>query len=643
MKNLLITVLLLLAAYSNVNAQCKASYIYNQNGKTIAFYDSSFVNQANPTYYWSFGDGTTSTGQYVTHSYSNYGTYFICHGVTSANCADTICDSIVIAAPRCQTLFKDYTSGTATYFYNSSTSISGTASYFWDFGDTSNSTVEHPSHYYAASGNYTVCLYMKDSIGGCSDSLCQNISVTHGGNGNGTCSALYKFYGQNTTYYFNGPFNANGGTYSSYFWDFGDGTSSTQQSPSHAYNFTGNAYVCLTVKDSGCTDTYCDSLYSNPNGGGNCSVYFTDSIYGDTANFTTFIKGTSGTVNYTWDFGDGSNSTQQNPTHIYAVVGYYYVTLAIADSSCSSSYSAYVQIGGSGNNNGRYYIAGQISAGNTYAYPAMVWAINYDSAAGTLTGVDSTMTDSGGYYYFKLNKGYYLIKAALYNANGGSSNYMPTYYINKLNWDSATQLQVDTDYYNININLLAGNFAGGPGFIGGKTSQGANKTGSVGDPVNQVQINLMDVNKNSVAYTYSDANGDFKFQNIAYGTYYIHPEIPGKKSNDIQVTINAGNPSANTVFIEVNKKYVSASLTAIKRIDAQSGIEFWPNPANDIIYIKSNNIISNIYITDITGKRVLEINKLENAINVSSLDAGLYIMQIRTKDGMVVPYKFVKQ
>ncbi len=53
------------------------------------------------------------------------------------------------------------------------------------------------------------------------------------------------------------PTPGNGG---SYFWDFGDGNSSTQAYPQHQYSGAGNYNVCVTVNFNGCAQTYCDTI-----------------------------------------------------------------------------------------------------------------------------------------------------------------------------------------------------------------------------------------------------------------------------------------------------------------------------------------------------------------------------------------------
>jgi PKD repeat protein len=114
----------------------------------------------------------------------------------------------------------------------------------------------------AQSGNYTICLNAFDSIQGWCDSTCQSVTIQLGGGG---CSA--GFYASpdsasqfDDSWYF---INTSTGSGLIYSWDFGDGNSSSQQTPYHTYNAAGNYLVCLTVTsniDSLCFDTYCDSI-----------------------------------------------------------------------------------------------------------------------------------------------------------------------------------------------------------------------------------------------------------------------------------------------------------------------------------------------------------------------------------------------
>ncbi|HEX2899883.1 MAG TPA: PKD domain-containing protein, partial [Bacteroidia bacterium] len=125
-----------------------------------------------------------------------------------------------------------------------------------------------------------------------------------------------------------------GGT--SYLWDFGDGGTSTQLSPSHTYSTYGTFNVCLISTNSCGSDTLCMPVVVN------CpspAAAFTSAPAGFTVAFT---DGTSGSPNaWSWDFGDGNTSTQQNPTHTYTAAGTYTVCLIStnpcgADTTCQS-------------------------------------------------------------------------------------------------------------------------------------------------------------------------------------------------------------------------------------------------------------------------------------------------------------------
>jgi hypothetical protein len=61
--------------------------------------------------------------------------------------------------------------------------------------------------------------------------------------------------------------NTSTGNISSYLWDFGDGNTSILQYPQHTYATVGNYQICLTVSDSNCSKTYCDSTIVSKSGG----------------------------------------------------------------------------------------------------------------------------------------------------------------------------------------------------------------------------------------------------------------------------------------------------------------------------------------------------------------------------------------
>lgn len=199
-------------------------------------------------------------------------------------------------------------------------------------------------------------------------------------------------------------------------WGFGDGFSSTQQSPSHTYAQAGTYAVCLTVTKpfTNCQSTFCDSVvvtgippcvdtaqidssifctpvfepvcgcdsvtYNNSceayyYGGvtsytmgacgsqGNCYAgfwYVPDSANQNIINF--YDASSLGTVSYQWDFGDSTNSTIQNPIHTYLQPGQYNVCLITQDSlGCSDTSCQNIFVGNQSNCYAFYiYIADSI-------------------------------------------------------------------------------------------------------------------------------------------------------------------------------------------------------------------------------------------------------------------------------------------
>lgn len=137
---------------------------------------------------------------------------------------------------------------------------------------------------------------------------------------------------------FNNESSANASTFE---WNFGDGNSSTDQSPSNIYNTLGDFDVELIVVNSdGCGDTISQTItvYPNP----------TASFDSDSVCFQQFneFNNTSSVVpfdndqitSWDWSFGDGNVSSQENPEHGYVDEGVYDVTLIVTtNNGCSDT------------------------------------------------------------------------------------------------------------------------------------------------------------------------------------------------------------------------------------------------------------------------------------------------------------------
>lgn len=131
-----------------------------------------FISQVTPgtetnttlfTYAWNFGDGNTSTLQEPTHSYDNGGTYTVTYTVTTPTDSVTTTKTIEVDEPPMpdfNALPQIATTSTNIQFFDQSDVSNSPAidSWFWNFGDSTVSVDQNPTHTYAAAGEYTVTL-----------------------------------------------------------------------------------------------------------------------------------------------------------------------------------------------------------------------------------------------------------------------------------------------------------------------------------------------------------------------------------------------------------------------------------------------------------------------------------------------------
>ncbi|MFA5408298.1 MAG: PKD domain-containing protein, partial [Bacilli bacterium] len=114
-----------------------------------------------------------------------------------------------------------------------------------------------------------------------------------------------------------------------YSWTFGDGATSQSESPVHTYVNPGTYSVSLTVTNIGGTDSVEYSNYITVVDGEEISTSVSANVTAGTAPLTvTFTDSSTGYItSWLWNFGDGTTSTEQNPTHTYTVPSTYTVSL----------------------------------------------------------------------------------------------------------------------------------------------------------------------------------------------------------------------------------------------------------------------------------------------------------------------------
>ncbi|MEI7595891.1 MAG: PKD domain-containing protein [Bacteroidota bacterium] len=329
---------------SNNQASCNAPFTVNFNNLS--------TGSSNLTYSWNFGDGGTSALANPSHTYTATGSYNVSLTATDeTNCATSITKNNYINITGTVDYHANFsaidTTGCSSNVHFTDMSSVGAETWLWSFGDGSTSNQQNPSHSYASSGTYTVKLISTNSLSCANraiDSIQKIIHITIYNQPTASFT-MNDSTGCNAPFTVN--FTSNAPTAVSYAWDFGDGGTS-QQNPNYTFNGMGYHTITLTVTDiHGCTATTTRHVtMSLPNA--NFSADIMEGCAPLSVNFTDASNSNYPITNWNWDFGDGNNSTQQNPNHIYSDSGSYSVTLIVTDGNgCQNSITLadYIEVG----------------------------------------------------------------------------------------------------------------------------------------------------------------------------------------------------------------------------------------------------------------------------------------------------------
>jgi len=228
-------------------------------GQSIAFANNTISPSGfNNTYFWSFGDGATSSDYSPSHTYPGIGAYSAYIRSMSTNgCSDSLHMTIIInEKPKAGFVVPTLVcNGDSVNFLNSTVSSKITqVSYQWDFGNGQSSTRKDTSFTYTKSGSYDVVL-VATITGGCSDTARKTIKVVP------LPLSTFKYSSMNTQ---NGAirFEADEvGAGTAYTWFFDDGFKSYLKDPVHVFEIDRTYSVELnTVNIHGCKSTHIEPV-----------------------------------------------------------------------------------------------------------------------------------------------------------------------------------------------------------------------------------------------------------------------------------------------------------------------------------------------------------------------------------------------
>ncbi len=306
---------------------------------TVDFKDTIAVGKQ---YVWSFGDGSkkdTTTIAQISHTYNQIGLYkvmLVAIDSSSCNIADTSYMNILVRKDRA-ILNTGYTKllpcDSLKYeFQNNSTAPPGmsfdNSSFIWDFGDGSPTLTAGPGnvyHNYASPGKYNILLKMVDTAF-CNYPETDSIILRIASN----VKAQFTTPPSGCAPY-DAVFTNTSLAGQQYFWDFGDETTSTEESPVHTYPKPGNYTIKLVVIDSS-TCNKIDSVRYNIIVSPKPTASFTFTPTQAEPNSPFYFSNSSvNATNYKWLFGDGDSvvtvKTQPPVSHIFNSSGNFRVTL----------------------------------------------------------------------------------------------------------------------------------------------------------------------------------------------------------------------------------------------------------------------------------------------------------------------------
>ena len=224
----------------------------------------------------------------------------------------------------------DVTAGCAPLVVHFTNTSTGASTYTWDFGTGTTSVLKDVSTSFTKPGTYIVKMTATGAGGSSTFTMTITVypspTVSFTASPSSACPGAPITFTSTTIGGVPGPIT--------YVWAFGDGSTSSLTTPTHAYARPGTYNITLTATNAmGCTSSLTMpafvTIYNPPVPDFSAATTYFCKAPGH-AVFTNYSSGAP-TLTYSWEFGDGGKSTATNPTNDYTAFGSYSVKLVVTD------------------------------------------------------------------------------------------------------------------------------------------------------------------------------------------------------------------------------------------------------------------------------------------------------------------------
>ena len=257
--------------------------------------------------------------------------------------------------------------------------------------------------------------------------------------------------------------------------------------------------------------------------------------------------------------------------------------------------------------------------------------------------------DELAYYLFPdMTEGYYMMHAKPGIVSSFADSYVPTYHGGQIHWEEVTPAYINENSYTNDINLVEmAILSSGDGFIGGNIYDQLTDNEI---PLQGAQVMLLNIENECIAVDYSNSNGEFSFNDLAFDTYKLLVEIAGVSMNPIIITLSSSKPEKSDINLYVIDEQVVFGI--------DDGLPYWidyiseiyPNPTKyrSIVNVHLNKPSDlKLRIFNISGQLIQEelydLDKGQTKININlqKQSSGVFYVTFEFSEGYTFTRKLL--